>query len=291
MLPHDGTLAELLRDKIEREPKRPEAVTQRSRRISARLYGDLARARSRPRGIDVLRFLAPAIELLVGDGLPVERHEPATETGCSSGAVLRRTTEVNALHRALQAAEAGQSQVAHVRGISGAGKSALVEHFLNDLEAETSATGRATVLVLRSRCYEREAMPFKALDGVIDALSRHLSTLDDFEVGHLMPADIAALVRVFPTLERLRAVQRLLNVRSLGGDSVQTRQRAELALHDLFSRLAKLRRWSSGSTTATGDRTVPIIKASAACARLPLLLILSHRSDESKPASAEAVAR
>ena len=46
---------------------------------------------------------------------------------------------------------------------SGIGKTALVRRFLDDDRA--SAT---TSCVLRGRCYERESVPYKALDGVID---------------------------------------------------------------------------------------------------------------------------
>jgi predicted ABC-type transport system involved in lysophospholipase L1 biosynthesis ATPase subunit len=129
--------------------------------------------------------------------------------------------------------EDGALVIVHVRGESGAGKSALVESFLEEIDRQGSALGAADALTLRSRCYEREAMPFKALDGVLDALVRHLSQLDDFDVAHLLPAEVITLVQLFPVLERLRAVQRLLATAKPRGDAVQERQRAELALREL----------------------------------------------------------
>jgi hypothetical protein len=287
VLPHDGTIAELLRDKLEREPKRPETFNPA---IPTEL-GDLCMALlsrepgARPRAADILRSVSPAAPPSPGTTVyPSSETSVVTETqAVQTAPFFGRTAEVNALYRVLQAAEAGHCQVAHVRGISGAGKSALVEHFLNELEFENSATVRATALVLRSRCYEREAMPFKALDGVIDALSRHLATLDDLEVSHLLPADLAALVRVFPALERLRAVQRLLNVRSIGGDSVQTRQRAELALHDLFGRMAKIRPvviWIDDVQWGDLDSAAVVQGFLQRALGLPLLLILSYRREE-----------
>src|SRR5690606_23906098 len=55
-------------------------------------------------------------------------------------------------------------------GASGAGKSALLTRLLADLRRDRDA------LVLRGRCYAGETVPYKALDGVIDALAQHLVT-------------------------------------------------------------------------------------------------------------------
>src|SRR5204863_8788445 len=112
-------------------------------------------------------------------------------------AFVGRETETSALWTAMQEAESGRAVVVHVRGLSGAGKSALVEEFLDQIEQSESPLRQPGALVLRSRCYEREAMPFKALDGVIDALGRHLAHVDDVEVGNLLPTDVGALTQLF----------------------------------------------------------------------------------------------
>ena len=52
------------------------------------------------------------------------------------------------------------------------------------------------------RCYEREFVPFKALDGAIDALARHLDGLDEAALQRLLPPGAAALARIFPVLRR-----------------------------------------------------------------------------------------
>ena len=58
----------------------------------------------------------------------------------------------------------GQQALVGVVGASGIGKSALVERFLH----ETTALAPGAVLLV-GKCYEHEYVPFKALDGVIDA--------------------------------------------------------------------------------------------------------------------------
>ena len=79
-----------------------------------------------------------------------------------------------------------------VRGHSGMGKSALVNGFLDGL------VERRDALVLRGRSYAHEAVPYKAVDGVIDALSRYLISVPDDDLSvddaHWGDTDSAALV-------------------------------------------------------------------------------------------------
>src|SRR5262249_38248836 len=143
--------------------------------------------------------------------------------------------------------------------------------------------GHPATLVLRSRCYEREAMPFKALDGVIDALSRHLAHANELEVSNLLPTDIAALAQLFPVLERLRPVPHLLSLRGGAGAAVRQRQRAERALRELFSRLASRRQvviWIDDLQWGDLDSAGILKGWLQRGADLPILLVVSYRADE-----------
>ena len=287
-LPIEGPVYELIRAKLERDPVAPERLDPEvPPQLSALCMELLARdPAARPTGAEVVSRLEPVRHpaLLQTQSIPSGETTMPTDTENPSSAAVffGRQLELLALHEALRDAEAGRTVVAHVRGMSGAGKSALVEQFLDEVEHQF-AVGRQPPLVLRSRCYEREAMPFKALDGVIDALSRHLVHSNDFEVSNLLPTDIGALAQLFPVLERLRAVQHLLSMRVDNGDAIGVRQRAESALRELFSRLAARRRvviWIDDLQWGDLD-SVGILKGWLQRAQaLPLLLLVSYRADE-----------
>ena len=68
-------------------------------------------------------------------------------------------------------------------GPSGIGKTELARHFGELASKEERA------LVLRSRCYERETVPYKAFDGVVDDLARHLGKLETRRCRGLLPAE------------------------------------------------------------------------------------------------------
>src|SRR4029079_17183821 len=90
--------------------------------------------------------------------------------------------------------------VVHVHGPSGIGKTELVRRVLRTVERDASC------VVLRGRCYDRESVPYKAFDTIVDALSAHLRELSADEVAALAPADGRALVRLFPVLARIRGL-------------------------------------------------------------------------------------
>ena len=117
-------------------------------------------------------------------------HEP---TSAGEASLVGRDPELRALSDALEAA-AGGAVVMTVRGVSGLGKSALARHFAQLVRRDAGA------LVLSARCYERETVRYKAVDGVLDALARWLATLDPAQARALLPDDMAPLAAVFPVL-------------------------------------------------------------------------------------------
>ena len=91
-----------------------------------------------------------------------------------------RDAELGAPARGVRrASRARAPRCSVVAATSASGKSALVRAFL--------ARSPPRPLVLSGRCYERESVPYKAIDGVVDALTRHLLALPDEELAPLLP--------------------------------------------------------------------------------------------------------
>jgi hypothetical protein len=104
-----------------------------------------------------------------------------------------------ALAERIFAESARRAALVAFEGPSGIGKTALLDQFLADRAAGHGAQGPRSV-VLRGRCYEHEAIPYKAVDGVIDALAEYLSRAPfDFQ----LPPDAPLLAVLFPVLERV----------------------------------------------------------------------------------------
>lgn len=241
----------------------------------------------RPRGDDVLHTLE---RMLGHSSMDISRVSMdlsfTTQTvtrGQSAPALVGRRAELEQLAAALDEAREGVSVVAHVRGASGAGKSTLVQQFLTSFEDDSSRLGSVEPLVLRSLCNEREAMPYKALDGVMDSLVQHLLELNDFDLGRLLPVDVAELAQLFPVLQRVPSVRRLLETTKTRVDALQARMRAEAALRELFSRLAMRRPlvlWIDDLQWGDLDSTNILKAFPEQLAASPILLIFSYRSDE-----------
>jgi len=165
-----------------------------------------------------------------GQELLERLRAPAAPASARTPMFVGRQRELTALHAALREVGASHEPVVlHLRGRSGDGKSSLVRRFRSELR-----TGQVTMLY--GRCREREAVPYKGVDAVVDALSAHLRRLPELERTELRPPDLDALVRVFPVLDEIwpsPAPQSLgpSEVRRLGG----------VTLRKLLARVAEAR--------------------------------------------------
>ncbi len=185
-LPFVGSRSEILRARERGEPPdlRPLERARLERPAEAplaELCAELLRPdpRARPAAAEVARRLGAA---------PGRR-------GAAPGphaAFVGREGELAALHAALDRAREGSAAAVVIAGEAGIGKTALAARFA----AEAVAGG---ALALTARCSEREHVPFRALDGVIDQLAERLAARDGGEAPPPSAAgDAAVLAHAFP---------------------------------------------------------------------------------------------
>jgi hypothetical protein len=222
-VPFDGQPLEVLMRKQQVDPPPPRALAPGVPKDLDTLAVELLRRdpQARPSGPEVLRRL----------GGPAA----APPTSPPAAALVGRRRELDALADAFGASRQGRSVVVRVHGRSGVGKSALVQSFLEDL------SGRDQAVTLSGRCYEQEAVPYKALDSLVDALSRYLVRLREAEAAAVLPRDVAVLTRVFPVLRRVEAVARAPHRPVDLSDPREVRRRAVAALRELLARLGDRR--------------------------------------------------
>ncbi|MDQ6633467.1 MAG: protein kinase [Gemmatimonadota bacterium] len=268
-LPFDGPATKVLHDKqtlappspAERVPGLPDDLVEI---CNALLVRDPAR---RMGGEALLRRL----------GVDDPTRSLTVESPKRSSRLIGRISHLAELEDALGQTRQRHPTAVYLHGTSGMGKSTLVRTFLDTVAERDGA------VLLEGRCFDRESMPYKALDGVIDSLTRYLRNLTLLEVQRLLPLDVFAISRMFPVIMRVEAIAdvpyRLLD----SPDPIEMRRRAFAALRELLARIADRRplivhiddlQWADlDSITLLEDLLRPPEAP-------PLLLIASFRSEE-----------
>ncbi|MGJ7489316.1 serine/threonine-protein kinase [Variovorax sp. ZT4R33] len=257
--PHD--LAKLCDALLQRDPAlRPDA---------AQLRAALDRADAE----DAQGQVVPVVDVVLSGPAQAE----LTGMALRADILLGRESEMAALHAAHASMLAGRSVVMFVSGDSGMGKSALLHAFLDQVRA----SGRS--VTLEGRCYDRESVPFKVFDSVMDELSSHLRGLTREEAGDLMPREMYALARLFPVLERVDAVAQA--PRKVIPDLQELRLRAFAALTELLGRMRDRRplvifvddlQWTDSDSTVIFEYLLNQPEPT------PFLWVATHRSEGAK---------
>jgi eukaryotic-like serine/threonine-protein kinase len=223
VLPFKGSVVQVVMAKLHSPPPSPRSLLPNIPEDLDLLCTKLLHPdpTERPGGDSVLRVLRQ------------ERHSTLERAGSAkSGAPLfvGRTPELEALRSALAEVRSKGAVTVALIGESGLGKTALAKRFTALAAIDQNA------IVLSGRCYARESIPYKAFDGIIDALTQHLRRVES-EVEQLLTEDAPALAQVFPVLRKVKA-KPFVHSLPTAMDPVELRKRAFGALRTLIARLA-----------------------------------------------------
>jgi serine/threonine protein kinase len=249
-LPFEGNMLEILVNKQRGQPTPPSRCCPSVPRDLDQLCIDLLAfdPASRPTTDDILSRLGGSARP-AGGGRLFTSGRAATFVG--------REAELAELRRAFDDTLAGQSVTVNLVGESGLGKTALADSFVERLREDYP-----DAVVLQGRCYERESVPFKAFDGIIDALSHYMLTLPFAEAASLLPLNAALLTPVFPVLGRVRAMSSAPRPYHESPDPQQLRKRVFGAVREFLTRLAERHpvvlvvddfQWADGDSLALFD--------------------------------------
>jgi tetratricopeptide (TPR) repeat protein len=225
-LPFDGSPQDILFSKQGAQAVRPSELVEGVPADLDALCLDLLHPdpKKRPRGEDVLRRLS------VGEEAGRRAAHAAVTTGAMRPFVGRRA-QIAVLDSAFEASRAGRPVVVLMSGRSGMGKTTLAQRFLTRLGRERGA------LVLSGRCFEREALPFKGMDSVLDELCRYLTATPPRDIEDSLPAGMHYLARIFPVLRSVPCMENVPQPEHEVIEPIELRKRAFAALKELLFEL------------------------------------------------------
>jgi eukaryotic-like serine/threonine-protein kinase len=222
--PFEGDAEQVMTRKQTEQPPAPHQLNREVPAELSRLCMQLLQPApsARPSGLAILEAL----------GAEPSETTNTIERSDSPLAFVGRTAELDILGRALADSRRGGVAML-ITGGSGIGKSTLIRRFLRGLGN--------TVFVLEGRCFEREAVPFKMLDGVVDSLAGAIVGLSRALAEQLAPRDLGSLVRLFPVLRRVPMFIELAAGSPVPPDPQEMRRRGFAALRTVLGRLARMR--------------------------------------------------
>ena len=186
-----------------------------------------------------------------------------------------REQQLDEITDAWESTSGGEPFVALVHGTSGIGKTMLMRKALSRLQHESG------VLVLGGRCYERETVPFKAFDSLIDALGAHVQGLSEKVASDILSPALNDTARLFPALQPLAW-------RSPGADNAaqeprEVRRRAVQGLRDLLDglcRIAPVALWIDDLQWGDLDSAYLLTELLAPPGAPPVFVCCTYRDEE-----------
>jgi hypothetical protein len=223
-LPFEGVPTRVLFEKQTEAAPRPSLIVQHIPRDLDDLCAELLEREpaDRPTGDQLLRRLG------VGD---TERIATPMVSNSREGGFTGRDGELALLDEAVAPLARRRASVVLVRAPSGMGKTSLVGRFLERLRVT-----QPNLLLLRGRCLDREDVPYKAIDHLIDELSDWWLQQTPKQAQALLPRDAYLLPTLFPVLGRVPAIADAPRTRIVA-DPQARRTHAFDALRETLQRL------------------------------------------------------
>ena len=265
-LPFDGPAVEVMMAKQRDVPRSPRAQVPQVPEDLDALCNELLRISpsARPSGQEVLRRLD---RQFVPDSS--SSHPHAAE-------FVGRLQELAALHDAFAAVRKRGATAICIQGDSGVGKSALARRFIEQLTVKEPG-----MVVLAGRCYERESVPYKAFDGLVDSLARQMNRMARPDA--IVPRLASLLAQAFPVLLRVEAIAQAPKLEHDIREPQELRSRVFGAMRELLTRLADRQplllviddlQWADADSLALLNEILRPPDAPA------LLLVATQRGDE-----------
>jgi eukaryotic-like serine/threonine-protein kinase len=271
-LPFEGVPTRVLFEKQTEAAPRPSLIVQHIPRDLDDLCAELLEREpaDRPTGDQLLRRLG------VGDTERIAAPLSNTREGGFTG----RDRELAVLEEAIAPLALRRASVALVRAPSGMGKTSLVSRFL-----ERVRVTHPNVLLLRGRCLDREDVPYKAIDHLVDELSDWWLAQTPRQAQAVLPRDAYLLPTLFPVLDRVPAIADAPRTRIIA-DPQARRTHAFNALRETLQRLGDRHTvvlFLDDMQWVDRDTTTLLADLMRAPDPPPVLLVLATRTEGSEP--------
>ncbi|MFC1848619.1 protein kinase [candidate division CSSED10-310 bacterium] len=230
-LPYSGSMMQIMVAKQQSDPVKPAVFIGDADSDLQSLCVDLLKRapEKRPSGPDILERL----------GITAAKHKSSSNGVTKTTSFFGRTQYLLSLAEIFRVTKAGSGKSVYINGYSGIGKTLLVKQFFSEIQS-ISDSEHSTVFTLSSRCYEWESVPYKAFDGIIDAISHILMKFPQEIRDQVIPDDISLLALLFPVLRRVPGIDKLPVLDSQAKDPQVLRNQAFYALGLLLTEIAAL---------------------------------------------------
>ena len=213
-----------------------------------------------------------AVHVLACFGVESRADKVASLPTASVRTLVDRIGEIESLDEAFEATLSVGPGVVLIDGPSGIGKTTIVQHFVERAEQRGAR-------VLAGRCREREAMSYKAVDGLIEGIVDAWNEMADDNGTAPLPHDVSDLTVLFPALRAADAIAPLPEPQT--EDQAVVKVRAIAAFRMMLQALARrapLIVWLDDLQWSDAESALLLAPLLGDADPIPMLLIGTYRT-------------